>query len=1321
MAASISRSTLQKFTSFGELLRFLRRRAGITQLELSIAVGYSDAQISRLEQNLRIPDVATLQARFVEPLCLEDEPEALARLVELAGKLRREDVPDSGECPYKGLSFFDVVDANLFVGREELSRELVDRILLSTGREDHRNDRFFAIVGASGSGKSSLVRAGVVPALGTNPDSCNWPIHILTPGAHPLESMAAVLVGDEPTPISIARVSDELIRDRRSLSLHIRRGLKKTPALFHILLIDQFEELFSLCRYEDERKAFIDNLMTAASQEDHGAIVIITLRADFYACCSDYPELRDGLSRSQVFIGAMSTDELRRVIEVPAAQGDWVLEQGLVDLILHEVGQEPGALPLLSHALFETWQRRQGRTLTLNGYNASGGVRGAIAKTAEAVLTDKFSQEQQSIARRIFLRLTELGDENTTGDTRRKAAIDELIIKPEDAAQTQVVLQALADARLVVTGENSVQVAHEALIREWPRLRDWLEENRAGLRLHRNLTDAAGEWLGSSKDAGILYRGGRLAQVREWAASHVEDLNPLEQEFLQASVSLSEKEAEERELQHQRELEAAQKLAETERQRAEEQNRAASRLRQRAIYLSLSLGAAFILILVASFLAWRADQQTALATSRGLASAAMNNLEIDPERSILLALQAVEVKDLPEAENALHQAVLGSRLRDTLAGGEETIYGVAFDRSRNGSNRFATANQDGTINVYELDDAFLKIVEEPIQTLSNPIDFNAARDTSGHTISFSPDGDRLVSIAENNTAKIWDVSSGNLLQTLTGHTGHLTSASFSPDGQLIATTSKDGTIKIWNAASGQELQTLESSFMYMQAVFSPDGKRLAAGSDKGTLTLWDRVQSPAEPPQPNPFALNVYMYPNIGSITAIAFSPDTRQIAVGSSAINVYDFSSIASPVLFLRFSAHENTINGLHYTPDSRYIISGSLDGGAKVWDSETGQEIESLSGNAGPIASLDLNRDGTRLLIAYLSTNSVKLWDLSDSGNQEWFRISGFIGNNVRYYPRQEQFLVTEDLYADPPQINIFDVSTSPVSIRTSIDLHTDHPGINYDVDESLSMVAMVYEYEFVVHLWDAASGKELRSFSLEETASQIGLDTKGFIALKFSTDGTLLATGSSDGTLIVWEVATGKPLRAFVGHTGSFESIDPLDFSADGTLLASANYDGTVRIWDVETGTLLHQLPGQSIIYPSVSFSPDGKWLLATAEGRSANLWDVKTGKLIRTFQGAPTLIYNLEISPDNRYAGAAYFDGNVYIWDAATGEELLRLPGFFMRFSTDSQQVITLYRGAIYGFFLNIDDLISLANTRLTRTWTLEECQQFLHTDTCPPAP
>lgn len=434
--------------------------------------------------------------------------------------------PVAGDPPYMGLRYFDTQDADLFYGREALTRELLARV---------QKESFLAIVGASGSGKSSVARAGLIPAW--KQENERSVVHVITPTAHPLESLAASLTRESESVTATSTLMDDLSKDSRSLRLYVKkvgRSARPNPML---LLVDQFEETFTLCKDIEERKAFIENLLYLA--DDDSARVVITLRADFYHHCAEYEGLRTALQAHQIYIGAMTTDELRQAITTPAEKNGWDFQPGLVDLILSDVGAEPGALPLLSHALLETWKRRQGHTLTLQGYHKAGGVKKAIAQTAESVY-DRLTPAEQIIARGIFLRLIELG-EGLQG-TRRRAKLDELSRVVETQDSIAKVLKILTDARLVTTAQDSAEVAHEALIREWGTLRKWLDEDRESLRLHRHLTESAGEWQRRGKEASELYRGARLKQLQGWLKEHGDGLSPLEREFVKASQNVKKRE-----------------------------------------------------------------------------------------------------------------------------------------------------------------------------------------------------------------------------------------------------------------------------------------------------------------------------------------------------------------------------------------------------------------------------------------------------------------------------------------------------------------------------------------------------------------------------------------------------------------------------------------------------------------------------------------------------------------------------------------------------------------------------------------------------------
>ena len=573
--------------------------------------------------------------------------------------------PAPGEPPFKGLQYFEEQDAHRFFGRETLIAQLITRLReLITKKES----RFLAVIGASGSGKSSVVRAGLLPALkgrkelpdGTLlPLGCTqWPIHVMTPTDHPLEALAASLTDHTQSMSAMSALIDDLAQNPRTLHWHVRKRLTQerrsgssSQQIRFLLVVEQFEELFTLCHDAQERQAFVDNLMEAVSANGP-TVVLITMRADFYAQCAQFEALRAILAKQQEFIGPMNEEELRRAIEEPAKQALWEFEPGLVDQLLKDVGNEPGALPLLSHALLETWKRRSGRMLTFAGYAQAGGVHGAIAHTAEQVFTQRLNEQQQKIAKYIFLRLTELGDKYT----RRRADMSELM--PTDQAEraqaVEVVLRMLVDVRLVITTEETVEVAHEALIREWPTLGRWLEENSEGLRVHRQLSHAAQEWIELDHDSGALYRGARLVQALEWANAHSEELNRLERHFLQVSQEAGEREEAEREALRQRELEQARALAEAEYERAEEQARGRQRLSSLATVL-------VVFFILAIGLAWYA-----------------NNERIKAQQSHEEALEAQDLAEVARADAEEKSRLATSRQLAVVAEAEQGASAIEF-------------------------------------------------------------------------------------------------------------------------------------------------------------------------------------------------------------------------------------------------------------------------------------------------------------------------------------------------------------------------------------------------------------------------------------------------------------------------------------------------------------------------------------------------------------------------------------------------------------------------------------------------------------------
>ncbi|HSZ28505.1 MAG TPA: AAA family ATPase, partial [Pseudonocardiaceae bacterium] len=443
-------------------------------------------------------------------------------------------------CPYRGLKAYDVADARYFFGREALTENLVTRLA-----EQLPSAGTLVVIGPSGSGKSSLLRAGLIPALEvglpTIPGSRDWPQVVLTPGAHPIATLAsrlAPLAGD-----TVAILRARLAADPAGLSAVANAVVSRhacgdnTPGRRLVLVVDQFEEIFTSCEDAQERRAFLDALSTAAAST---ALVVLGLRADFYAQCAAEPQLVEALQRHQLIVTPMSTDELHAAIEKPATHAGLALEPGLVTLILRDLRTSDnteytsgnGGLPFLSHALFETWQQRDGDLLTLAGYEATGGIWEAITRTAEDRYATLTTTEQDT-AQLMLLRMVHLG-EGGTDDTRHRCRLADL---PDTEATAQI-LTTFANARLITLSADTAEISHEALLRAWPRLADWITTDRDGLRTHQQLSEAAEAWEQAGRDPSGLYRGTRLAIARDWATGPGREgrLSALENDHLSASI-----------------------------------------------------------------------------------------------------------------------------------------------------------------------------------------------------------------------------------------------------------------------------------------------------------------------------------------------------------------------------------------------------------------------------------------------------------------------------------------------------------------------------------------------------------------------------------------------------------------------------------------------------------------------------------------------------------------------------------------------------------------------------------------------------------------
>jgi DNA-binding CsgD family transcriptional regulator/WD40 repeat protein len=799
----------------------------------------------------------------------------------------------SGQCPYPGLRPFDADDAATFFGREEAVQRLLTRL---------ESGRIVSVVGASGSGKSSLVRAGLVPALkrGALPGSQSWEIAVMTSGEEPLAELASKLAGLTST--SALSVLRELESDTRALDMSVRDLTPEGEDDFRlVLVVDQFEEVFTMCRERAQQEQFVKLLLKAIEKPGGRMMLVLALRADLYGECAGFPGFAEVLERSHVLLGPPSQEELMAAVEGPAEQAGLRLEPGLCDVILRDLGEAPGALPLLSHALRETWLRRTGNLLTVAAYRASGGIAGAIAQTAERVYSG-FDPAEQDACRNLFVRLTELGD--GTEDSRRRVRFDEIL--PENGKRERAVqlVQRLAEARLITTGADSVEVAHEAIIREWPRLRDWLEEDREGYRILRHLTESAHAWDGSGRDDAELYRGGRLESARQLVSRKEVDLTVPEHEFLTASQSLQDGET----------------------------RQAAIRLRRLRILVS-ALAVLFVGAAVVGVVA--------------LAQRSRANAERD--RAELATAEAEAQRQAADA--AVIEAIL-SRLETEIPQLLKSDRSLAFVLAAQAHNLQPGPRSDALMNVVLGDDPrYLGRIWPSEGTLA------------GYDVS--PDGKYLALRNTRGLLELYDATTRALIQSIQGDPATLgSSPSFLPDGKSITSVSYDaarqhGTLVVRDVPTLAELRRFEfpaARGVAASRSLAPDGRLPVVVN--GVLHLLElnngRDRTVSELPQ---LVAGVRYDPRGRYLAAQPVSPrDT---------LGLFDASTFK---LLRTFPQQSISFAIFGFTPDGNLLIAHFRPGddAIELWNPETGELLASAPKGEGMPPSFDFDSTGARVAVA-------------------------------------------------------------------------------------------------------------------------------------------------------------------------------------------------------------------------------------------------------------------------------------------------------------------------------------------------------------------
>ena len=1217
------------------------------------------------------------------------------------------------ENPYKGLRSFSEADADDFFGRETLIQQLLSR--LSEGGD---LSRFLAVIGPSGSGKSSVVKAGLIPALrrGGLLGSENWFYVDLLPGRNPIEELEAALLRVAVNPPS-SLLSQ--LKENRGLIRSVNRILPNDPSVELVLVIDQFEELFTLLESEEERALFLSNIVTAILDERSRVRVIVTLRADFMDRPLRYVDFGELIQRRNELVLPLTPDELEQAILGPAKRVGLKVESGLVSAILRDLGHQPGTLPMLQYALTELFDQRVGNVLTRQGYQNIDGVLGALGRRAEEVFNG-LHEDDQSIARQIFLRLITLGE--GVEDTRRRVLLMELeqLQGKGEAPNSPIlkILEAFGKSRLLtfdndpLTRGPTVEVAHEALLHEWSRLGEWLDESRADVRLQRQLANAAQDWRNAAREESFLLTGVHLEQFDGWSQRTEVAFTQHEREYLNASLELAKRE---------------------EGARAEQQAREATLKQRVQRVLQVLVGVLLVAAIVSGGLAFwangqrqNAQIQAAILLGSQAESEAQNGFY---DRAVLLALEALEnYPYTTQAEHALGIAVSNNRALQQYTGHSTAV--TSLDWSPDGT-KIATSSTDNTVRVWDpvtgetslvidlpkgitgnvfdmaltvkwtpdgkrliiltgdrfklgsqdydlmLWDAItgkqVRAIEisnqaEPEEGEGNVTGFTNY--TTGAALDFAPKSGRLAMIGGDNTAIVWDAKIQAPELILSGHENDVNGIDSSPDETQLATASEDGTARIWDAKTGEEAAVLRGHTGAVNVIlWSPDGARLASAGDDGVVRIWDAET----------YETIQMIAPKGGIVWSVAWSPDGKSLVIGSDDKKIRLWDTVSNELIVV-LNGHNDFITHVAWSRDDKRYASASNDGVARVWEA-TPDAITTLPYSF--VAALDWSSDSRFLALpegdafTLIEPGAFPIWDSMNGRLVELNTAFDYYGVESDYSPN-DQLLFLRGISSWPDGF----LNADPAYV------------VNAITGETVMKI-------------NASDGSFIRDGD-------------------WSPDGARIATASINGTIDIWDFQTGKLIRSMTHGDSAF--VNQVEWSPDGTKLVTGGADSIARIWDVENGAELlaligHEPPTEII---GVDWSPDGTRIL-TASGsdqsgadNTARIWDAVTGKSLLVIEGHTSLVWAGEWSPDGERIATISTDKTTRVWDATTGAELLTLTtpvNYYadMKWSPDGKYIAVGLDGfpaRILRVWLSVEELIAYAKECCVfRELTLEERQQF----------
>jgi WD40 repeat protein len=1031
-----------------------------------------------------------------------------------------------------------------------------------------------------------------------------------------------------------------------------------------------------------------------------------------------------------------------------------MLEPGLVVRIIRDVGDQPGGLPLLQYALTELFEHREGRWLTIKGYEDRGGVVGALGHRAEAIYS-LFDEIIQQAAQQTFLRLVTFGE--GVEDTRRRVLRSEVaglqisnFVLKESSGIFDQVIEAYGNARLLsfdhdpVSRGPTLEIAHEALLREWPRLSRWLDENRVDIRNQRILAGVAIEWHQNDLDPGYLLRGSRLELFESWEQGTDIALTRDERDFLEASLKArserqtAEKERQARELAFEKrsrrflqalvgvfafativaviltifaydaqttaENESAHRatavvIAEAERENAESERLTAFNARATAKSEAQQRATAVIIAEQERLIAEDAKSQAELerlvalelrqvTLARELAFASENSLTEDPERSVLLALEAIKTKPIIESINALHQALPKHNILNTIELGGY-IDGLDFNADE---TKLAIANNlESKIVIWDM------VKHEKIFEIPFPID------TQGQNVVYSPN-DRLIAASGRTSVAdlmLFDAQSGTLLHSWISQPGapanfegYCGEIAFSPDGKRLAVANLDGIPQILDVDSGEAIFKLRGHKAVAAGLaYSPDGSRIATGDNYlGEVIVWDA----------NTGEKLASLDGGTMGIYNMAFSPDGGKLAaVGDEGVlNVWDVFTGEKLISQISETAGYRAIRFSH---DGKYLVTGGQDSTVRIWDAISGKNLTSLAGHTGIVISLELSKDGS-VLITGGSDGFLKLWEISP-GKELFSAPSGISGLTLT--PDGSTLVIAGAIGT----IYRYDPVTG-ASLGSFVEVELEE-------GDYLSRLVFTPDGQSLIAALNLG-GIRVYDYQTGDVVWVLNKHSQTIIGVDITSDGKYLVTSSFDNSAIVWDLNSGKLVTEYTDHT--FWVLD-VNFSLDDRYVISASADGTVHVWDPLSGETIQTVTATGGL-GAIEITPDGGYMIGSTIDGFVNIWDANTWEVVQVFRAHTSGSWDSDISADGSRLITAGFEGNAKVWEIPSGEPVATLYGHTnnvtdVAISPDGKIAYTLcWDGLLRSFLLDVDELVTLAESRLTRTLTLEECQTYLHLESCP---